>query len=106
MGAALLKKPEKIKEVIFFSNSLFFPYNIIKYYLLESSRACCLIDSSCLIICVHHVLNFLKNDKVKGEGNKFAYKLCRRGHCKMLELQVSKFVDPAFYTDHDDMSVY
>ena len=23
------------------------------------------------------------------------------GHCKMPELQISKVVDPAFYTDHD-----
>ena len=27
----------------------------------------------------------------------------RHGHCKMLELQINKVVDPAFYTDHDDI---
>ena len=26
-----------------------------------------------------------------------------RGHCKMLELQINKVVDPAFYTDHDNI---
>ena len=30
----------------------------------------------------------------------------RPGHCKMLELQINKFVDPAFYTDHDDIYIY
>ena len=25
------------------------------------------------------------------------------GHCKMQELQISKVVDPEFYTDHDNM---
>ena len=27
----------------------------------------------------------------------------RCGHCKMPELQINKFVDLVFYTDHDDI---
>ena len=30
-------------------------------------------------------------------------KIICRGHCKMLELQINKVVDPAFYTDHDKL---
>ena len=47
--------------------------------------------------------HYKSENKHPFSGLIFTY---RRGHCKMPELQINKFVDLAFYTDHDNIFNY